>query len=118
MVIDDLNQALHPYGLQFGPDPASSNRSTIGGAVANNATGSHSIIYGMSADHVLGMQVVFSDGTPSELGLAPGAHTGASPVLRQIAELVADPANQQIIRAGTSRLLATLRRLQPRPAVA
>jgi FAD/FMN-containing dehydrogenase/Fe-S oxidoreductase len=102
MVIDDLNQALHPYGLQFGPDPASSNRSTIGGAVANNATGSHSIIYGMSADHVLGMQVVFSDGTPSELGLAPGAHTGPSPVLRQIAELVADPANQQIIRTGTS----------------
>jgi FAD/FMN-containing dehydrogenase/Fe-S oxidoreductase len=101
MVIDDLNLAVKPYGLQFGPDPASSNRSTVGGAVANNATGSHSIIYGMSADHVLGMQVVFSDGTRSGLGLAPGSHTGASSIIRQIEELVADAANQQIIRAGT-----------------
>jgi FAD/FMN-containing dehydrogenase len=79
MVIDDINLALKPYRLQFGPDPASSNRSTIGGAVANNATGSHSIIYGMTADHVLGMQVVFSDGSMSELTLIR-SHQAANPV--------------------------------------
>ena len=64
VVLDDLDAALRPYGLQFGPDPASSNRSTIGGAVANNATGSHSLLYGMTADHVRGMRVVLSDGSP------------------------------------------------------
>ena len=35
VVVDDLNAALRPHGLQFGPDPASADRSTIGGAVAN-----------------------------------------------------------------------------------
>jgi FAD/FMN-containing dehydrogenase/Fe-S oxidoreductase len=101
MVIDDINLALMSYRLQFGPDPASSNRSTIGGAVANNATGSHSIIYGMTADHVLGMQVVFSDGSMSELSSSTRLSRVANPVLRQLEALVADPANQQIIRDGT-----------------
>ena len=62
VVVDDLNRALRPHRLQFGPDPASSNRSTIGGAVANNATGSHSLLYGMSADHVRAVDVILSDG--------------------------------------------------------
>ena len=50
-------------GLQFGPDPAFGNRACVGGIVSNNATGSHSILYGMAADHVLEMQVILDDGT-------------------------------------------------------
>src|SRR5690606_23914128 len=49
IVLDELNLFLRPYGLQFGPDPASSNRACMGGIVSNNSTGSHSILYGMTA---------------------------------------------------------------------
>ena len=45
-----LNTQLKPgTGLMFGPDPSSGNRATLGGVVANNSTGSHSILYGMTA---------------------------------------------------------------------
>jgi len=58
-----LNRELHAYGLAFGPDPASSDRATVGGVLANNATGAHSIVYGMAADHVLSTEVILSDGS-------------------------------------------------------
>ena len=41
LVLDELNLFLKPHGLQFGPDPASSNRAAIGGIVSNNSTGAH-----------------------------------------------------------------------------
>lgn len=65
VVLDDLNDYLKPWGLQFGPDPASSNRAGMGGLVANNSTGSHSILYGMTADHVLETKLILSDGRPA-----------------------------------------------------
>jgi FAD/FMN-containing dehydrogenase len=63
IVLDVMNSKLRPFGLQYGPDPASSNRAAMGGIVANNATGSHSIVYGMTADHLLETQVYLSDGS-------------------------------------------------------
>lgn len=66
IVLDQLNLYLKQYGLQFGPDPASSNRAAVGGVIANNATGSHSILYGMSADHILATRVILSDGSMAE----------------------------------------------------
>jgi FAD/FMN-containing dehydrogenase/Fe-S oxidoreductase len=63
IVLDELNLQLRSHGLQFGPDPASSNRAAMGGIVANNSTGAHSILYGMTADHVLATSVILSDGT-------------------------------------------------------
>ena len=68
IVLDELNLYLKPHGLQFGPDPASSNRAAMGGIVANNSTGSHSILYGMTADHVLELETFLSDGSPAHLG--------------------------------------------------
>jgi len=68
VVLDKLNQQLHPLGLKFGPDPASSNRAAIGGIIANNSTGSHSILYGMSADHVLETSVILADGSNTNFG--------------------------------------------------
>ncbi|MDX1523334.1 MAG: FAD-binding oxidoreductase, partial [Anaerolineae bacterium] len=65
LVLDALNQQLKPLGLQFGPDPASSSRAGLGGIVGNNSTGSHSILYGMTADHILETTVILSDGTPT-----------------------------------------------------
>ena len=105
VVLDDLNAALRPYALQFGPDPASSDRSTVGGAVANNATGSHSIVYGMTADHVLGMRVVLADGStadfPHRAECLPALLT--EHIEHQITALLADDANQRVIREGTPR---------------
>ncbi len=104
VVLDDLNAALRPYALQFGPDPASSDRSTLGGAVANNASGSHSIVHGMTADHVLGMRVVLADGSTADFGAEPPASAStAARIERQIAALLANDANRHTIREGTPR---------------
>ncbi|MFN3337279.1 MAG: FAD-binding oxidoreductase, partial [Thermomicrobium sp.] len=63
IVLAQLNARLRRYGLMFGPDPASADRATIGGVIGNNASGSHSILYGMTADHVLEAHTLLSDGT-------------------------------------------------------
>ena len=68
VVLDGLNRFLRPHGLMFGPDPASSNRAAMGGIVANNSTGSHSIAYGMTADHVRRIGAVLSDGQRAAFG--------------------------------------------------
>ncbi len=68
VVLDGLNRYLRPHGLMFGPDPASSNRAAMGGIVANNSTGSHSIAYGMTADHVRRIRAVLSDGQRAAFG--------------------------------------------------
>ena len=62
VVLDVLNANLASHGLQFGPDPASSNRATLGGITSNNSTGAHSILYGVTTDHVMEMDVFLSDG--------------------------------------------------------
>ncbi len=62
VTVAQLNRALAPLGLTLGPDPASGERATIGGSVANNATGSHSILYGMMADHVHAADLLLADG--------------------------------------------------------
>jgi FAD/FMN-containing dehydrogenase/Fe-S oxidoreductase len=61
-VLDDLNIELKPLGLQFAPDISTSNRATIGGMVANNSSGTHSIIHGKTLDHVLELQVLLANG--------------------------------------------------------
>ena len=107
IVLDALNGYLRPHGLQFGPDPASSNRAAMGGIVGNNSTGSHSISYGMTADHVLGMQAILSDGTRCRLGpldadglAAHQARPGLEGALyRDVAGIAAD--GREAILAGT-----------------
>lgn len=111
LVLDELNRRLRPHNLQFGPDPASSERAALGGVVSNNSTGAHSIRYGMTADHVRAAGVVLADGSTARLGpCAPdeierrAAGTGLEArIYREIAALVADPANRETIRAGTPR---------------
>ncbi len=62
MILGTLNNQLAGLGLMFGPDPASAERAAIGGVIGNNATGAHSIRYGMTADHVSRLQVVLANG--------------------------------------------------------
>lgn len=63
VILSDLNQAAAIFGLMFGPDPASAERATMGGVIGNNATGAHSILYGMSADHLVSADVILGDGS-------------------------------------------------------
>ncbi|MFC4541471.1 FAD-binding and (Fe-S)-binding domain-containing protein [Halosolutus amylolyticus] len=63
VVQDDLDDALEPYGLRFAPDPASSNRATIGGGIGNNSTGAHSVRYGITDAYVEECEVVLADGS-------------------------------------------------------
>jgi FAD/FMN-containing dehydrogenase/Fe-S oxidoreductase len=62
VVLATLNRHLEPSGLMIGPDPASADRATIGGMIGNNATGAHSIRFGLTIDHLLAAEVVLSDG--------------------------------------------------------
>jgi glycolate oxidase len=68
VVDDDLNRALQPYGLFYPPAPASSRVATIGGEIANNASGIRSVKYGATRDSVLGMKVVLANGDLVTLG--------------------------------------------------
>jgi len=63
VVQDDLDAALAPYGLKFAPDPASSNRATVGGGIGNNSTGAHSVRYGITDAYVEELDVVLADGS-------------------------------------------------------
>ncbi|GIW04438.1 MAG: hypothetical protein KatS3mg059_1058 [Thermomicrobiales bacterium] len=75
--LDQLNKTLKPSGLMFGPDPSSSNRATVGGVVGNNSAGAHSILYGMTADHVLSVRVALVEGGTVELGPGTDAEFAA-----------------------------------------
>jgi len=63
-----LNQKLVGTGMHFAPDPSSAGASTIGGNVATNAGGPHTLKYGVTSNHVLGLEVVLPDGTICEFG--------------------------------------------------
>ena len=68
VVQDDLDAALAPHGLKFAPDPASSNRATLGGGIGNNSTGAHSVRYGITVEYVESVRAVLADGTVAEFG--------------------------------------------------
>ncbi|MDE2995173.1 MAG: FAD-binding oxidoreductase, partial [Bacteroidota bacterium] len=111
VVLDHLNRFLRDEGLLFGPDPASSNRAAMGGIVSNNSTGSHSICYGMTADHVHAMEVILADGSRTVLGNLEatafrerGNRSGLEgAVYRGMEALLSDPAALDIIRRDTPR---------------
>jgi FAD/FMN-containing dehydrogenase len=63
LILTELNRAAAKVGLQFGPDPASADRASMGGCIGNNAAGAHSIVYGMVADHLQSAEVILSDGS-------------------------------------------------------
>ncbi|HEX5121502.1 MAG TPA: FAD-linked oxidase C-terminal domain-containing protein [Pseudonocardiaceae bacterium] len=119
VVQDQLNTAVAPRGLMFGPDTSTSNRATIGGMIGNNSAGSGSIRYGMTIDHVRELDVVLADGSTAHFAplteaewdrragqqtLEGRIHRGLGEILRGDAAAIAEGFPAHWRRAGGYRL--------------
>jgi glycolate oxidase len=58
-----LTNQLKPNGYHFAPDPSSQGACTIGGNVATNSGGPHTLKYGVTVNHILGVEIVLPDGS-------------------------------------------------------
>jgi glycolate oxidase len=63
-----LSWAVGPRGYYYAPDPSSQQACTIGGNIANNSGGPHTLKYGVTVNHVVGLEVVMPDGEILWLG--------------------------------------------------
>jgi glycolate oxidase subunit GlcD len=68
VVTSRVQQLARQNGLLFPPDPGASEQSQIGGNIACNAGGPHAFKYGVTANWVSGLEVVFAPGTIAQLG--------------------------------------------------
>ena len=73
IVLDELNAHLRSHGVMFAPDPSTSNRGNVGGALGNNSCGAHSIMWGKTVDNVIDLDVVLSNGDRARFGPLDGA---------------------------------------------
>ena len=62
------NAVARATGCYYAPDPSSQAACTIGGNVAENSGGPHTLKYGVTANHVLGVELVLPDGEVVQLG--------------------------------------------------
>lgn len=62
VIRDQLNRAVASMGLHFAPDPATSSRASFGGMIANNSSGTKSVLYGKTSDHVISLKVMLTNG--------------------------------------------------------
>jgi len=67
VTLDQLNNALAPQGLFFGPDVATSSHATLGGMIGNNSAGARSLVYGRTVENLIALDVVFADGSTAHL---------------------------------------------------
>jgi glycolate oxidase len=72
----DLTVAAEPHGLYFAPDPSSWRACTIGGNVAENAGGPHTLAYGVTTNHVTALELVLPDGEIVRVGSKHGDTPG------------------------------------------
>ncbi len=106
-----LTRKLAGSGYHFAPDPSSQSVSTIGGNVATNAGGPHTLKYGVTVNHVLGVEAVTGNGSiiqlgpvrnPAELdltGLLVGCEGTFGIVTKAWVRLTPDPEDSRTIRA-------------------
>src|SRR5713101_3393461 len=64
----DITLAVQSQNYFYAPDPSSQRACTIGGNVAENAGGPHTLAYGVTTNHVLGLEVVLPDGSVMNTG--------------------------------------------------
>jgi len=72
----DITRAVEKAGLYFAPDPSSQKSCTIGGNVAENAGGPHTLAYGVTVNHIAALQLVLPDGEIVRVGSKHGDASG------------------------------------------
>ncbi|MBT4093572.1 MAG: FAD-binding protein, partial [Nitrospinaceae bacterium] len=73
LVQDHFNDYLKPHGFVFGPNTSTSSRATLGGMMGNNSSGSESLVYGKTVDHVHEISGFLAGGEPFTFGPLEGA---------------------------------------------
>lgn len=71
VVCDTLRDAAEAHGLTFAPDPATHSRCTLGGMIANNACGAHSVMAGKTVENVEALEILTYDGARFWVGPTP-----------------------------------------------
>ena len=116
VVRNELNLALQPHGLLFGPETSTASRAMLGGMVGNNSCGTNSIVYGSTRDHLVSARGFLSDGSEATFGpltreefaaKCAGPDTLETRIYRGIRDLLGDAENRRLIREH-----------YPKPAVA
>ncbi len=97
----DLTAEVMTRGFQYVPDPSSEKASTIGGNVATNAGGPHTLVYGVTTNHVLGLEVV----TPQGQVLTCGGVAADSPGYDLSGLIVGSEGTLAIVTRITVRLV-------------
>ena len=72
----DITRAVEHAGLYFAPDPSSQKACTIGGNVAENAGGPHTLAYGVTVNHIAALEMVLPDGEIVRIGSQHGDASG------------------------------------------
>jgi glycolate oxidase subunit GlcD len=96
----DLSRAVAGAGLFYAPDPSSQLACTIGGNVAENSGGPHTLKYGTTTNHVLGLELVLADGEALELG----GPTGFAPELDLVGAVVGSEGTLGVVTKAWVRL--------------
>ncbi len=104
VIRDELNMALRPYNLYFGPETSTANRAMIGGMVGNNSCGSNSVVYGSTREHLLEVKTILSDGSEATFGTEKTTRfsnlkdTLEDKIYEKTFQILSDPENQAEIR--------------------
>jgi len=102
LVLTELLAAAAKHGLTFGADPSSASRATLGGMIANNACGAHSVAWGTTADNLCRLEVLTADATALTLDV-PGPDED---VAARRSELAARPGREGEIHRGLQAFVA------------
>ncbi len=97
----DLSRAVDHLGLYFAPDPSSQKSCTIGGNVAENAGGPHTLAYGVTTNHICALELVLPDGEVVRIG----SRTLDTPGYDLTGLLVGSEGTLAIVTEVTARLL-------------
>ncbi len=129
VIRDSLNRRAGEFGLLFGPDTSTTNRCMIGGMIGNNSSGSFSIKYKTTREHVLEMDVILSDGSIAtfkplsleEVGEKKKLQNLEGHIYRSIIELIEKNSDKisenyphpEIIRRNTGYAIDRLLEMEP-----
>lgn len=103
LVLGDLNRTLNRQGFFFPPDPSSGEYCTLGGMIANNSSGAHSIKYGATKDYILSLELVLADGKVLRTGsVAEGfGQNNENDLIKQMGRILS--VNQALIQEKAPR---------------